>query len=139
MSAEQNKANDHRFFEVCLNKHHVAGADEFCAPTITVHSPLGTTQGIADYKQFLTGYFTGFPDLHFTLNDQIAEGNTSLTHWTASGTHKGTLADIPPTGKQATNPGVTLNRWSNGKILESWIFFDNLALMQQLGVIPKQR
>jgi steroid delta-isomerase-like uncharacterized protein len=135
--SEQNKASDRRFYDEGLNKHSTAIVDELCTASVTVHSPIGTTHGAAEYKQFLTGYFTAFPDLHFTLHEQLAEGNTTVTHWTATGDHKGPLGPIPATGKHAQNSGVTINHWVNGKVQEAWIFFDNLALMQQLGVIPK--
>lgn len=136
MSTKQHQANIRRFIEACLNQHNLANVDEFVAPTAIGHSPTGTMQGIAEYRQFLAGYFTAFPDLHFTLNEVLVEGDTSVVHWAASGTHQGHLAGIPPTGKPATNSGVTIDHWTNGKVQEEWIFFDNLSVMQQLGVIP---
>jgi predicted ester cyclase len=66
----------------------------------------------------------------------MAEAEMSATRWTSHGTHQGSLSGIPPTGIQTTNSGITMSRWANGKIAEIWAFFDNLGLMQQLGVIP---
>jgi steroid delta-isomerase-like uncharacterized protein len=138
MSAEDLKTKDRRAIEEGLNQKNLAVYDELVAADVVNHSPTGTTHGLAAYKQFLSAYFTAFPDLHFTIHAQLAEGDLSVVHWTASGSQQGPLAGIPPTGKQATNQGVGISRWVNGKVQEGWVFFDNLSLMQQLGVIPKQ-
>jgi predicted ester cyclase len=84
----------------------------------------------------ITVYRNAFPDLHFTIDEQIAEGNTVMTRWTAHGTHNGELAGLPPTGKPAMVVGVNLDRVEHGKIVESWGIFDQFGMMQQLGVIP---
>ncbi len=70
------------------------------------------------------------------IDEQIAEGNTVVTRWTAHGTHKGEFAGISPTGKQATVVGMGLDRIENGKIVASWGLFDQFGMLQQLGVIP---
>jgi steroid delta-isomerase-like uncharacterized protein len=136
MSAEENKANDRRLFEEGLNRQNLAVTDELAATNVVGHTPAGTIQGVEAYKQFLSSYFTAFPDLKFTIEAQIAEGDQSIVHWTARGTHQGMLGPVPPTGKSATTPGITLTRWANGKVVDIWTYWDNLALMQQLGVIP---
>ncbi len=66
----------------------------------------------------------------------IAEEDKAVTRWTATGTHQGTLMGIPPTGKQATATGIVIGRLANGKFVESWLNFDALGMLQQLGVIP---
>jgi predicted ester cyclase len=136
MSAEENKVNDRRFFDEGLNRQNLAVADEFLATHIVGHTPTGTTQGLEAYKQYLSLYFSAFPDLQFTVGAQLADGDLTAVQWTATGTQQGALAGIPPTGKSATTAGLTLNRHANGKVVESWVYFDNLSLMQQLGVIP---
>ena len=138
MSTEEYKARNRRAIEEGLNQKNLAVYDEICAADVVIHSPTGTTEGLAAYKQLLSANFIAFPDLHFTIEAQLAEGDLSVTRWTSRGTHQGSLGGIPPTGKQATNSGVIMVRWANGKVVESWNFFDNLSLMQQLGVIPKQ-
>lgn len=138
MSTEEHKAAHRRTFEEGLNQQDLSVIDELTAASVVSHSPTGTTHGLAAYKQYLSAYLTAFPDLQFTIEAQLAEGEWSVVHWTARGTHQGPLAGIPPTGNETTTPGVTLSRWTNGKIVEIWSFFDNLGLMQQLGVIPKQ-
>ena len=81
-------------------------------------------------------YFTAFPDLHFTIEDQIAEGDRVVTRFTARGTHQGAFIGIPPTGKQGVVTGTGIDRFANGKIVEAWFNSDDLGLLQQLGVVP---
>ena len=85
----------------------------------------------------ITAYRNAFPDMHFTIDEQVAKENTVVTRWTAQkGTHNGELAGMPATGKPATVVGVGVDRIENGKIVESWGIFDQFGMLQQLGVIP---
>ena len=81
-------------------------------------------------------YRMAFPDVHFTIDDLIAEGETVVIRWTVTGTHKGELQGIAPTGKHVTVTGMVMSRFAKGKVEEDWINFDALGLMQQLGVVP---
>ena len=71
------------------------------------------------------------------MKDQIAEGDKVLSRWEVHATHQGALLGIPPTGKSFTVSGMTVDQIANGKIIQSWINWDTLGLMQQIGVIPK--
>jgi len=95
-----------------------------------------TIRGLEPYKQFISMYFTAFPDLHLTIEDIIAEGDNVVVRQTFQGTHKGDLMGILPTGKQATATGISIFRVANGKAVEQRANYDDLGLMQQLGVIP---
>jgi predicted ester cyclase len=77
-----------------------------------------------------------FPDLHGTIEDQIAEGDKVVSRMTYRGTHQGELMGIPPTGKQVTMSFIGIHRITAGKVAEGWVNFDALGMMQQLGVIP---
>ena len=66
----------------------------------------------------------------------IAEGDLVAIRWTPRGTHEGELFGIAPTGKQATVSGITIDRYENGLIIESWTNWDTLGLLQQIGAIP---
>jgi predicted ester cyclase len=79
---------------------------------------------------------TAFPDLHGTIEDQIAEGDKVVMRMTYRGTHQGELMGIPATGKPVTMTFISINRIAEGKIAEGWVNFDALGMMQQLGVIP---
>jgi len=135
MSTEQNKANDRRIIEG-LNQGNVNVLDELMVLNFVDHEASTTMQGLEAFKQFVSAYLTAFPDLHFTIEDQIAEEDKTTLRYTARGTHRGDLMGIPPTGKQVTVTGIFITRWANGKAEESWLNFDALGMMQQLGVIP---
>ena len=87
-------------------------------------------------RQSTVMYRTAFPDVTMVVDEQIAEGDSVVTRWTARGTHEGELFGMSPTGKQATVTGITINRINNGKLVEARTNWDTLGLMQQLGMVP---
>ena len=136
MSTEENKALARRGFEEVWNQKNLAIADELGVTDYVIHNPPLSTHGLEQYKQLVTMYFSAFPDLHITIEDQIAEGDKVVTRWTARGTQQGAFMGIPPTGKQAVVTGITIDRFANGKAVETWNNGDYLGLLQQLGVVP---
>jgi len=139
MSTEANKAIARRFLEEVFGQGKLAVADEILAPDHVDHGPgalPGTPPGPEGSKMLVTVYRNAFPDIHFTIDEQIAEGDKVVTRWTGHATHKGELAGIPATGKSATVTGMGVDRIVNGKIVESWGIFDQFGMLQQLGVIP---
>ena len=136
MSTEDNKAAIRRGIEEVWNQKNVAIVDEIAAPDYVSHSPTMTTHGLEQYKQLVMMYFAAFPDLHLTIEDEIAEGDKVVTRVTARGTHQGSFMGIPPTGKHAVVTGIVIDRFANGKTVEAWTNLDDLGLLQQLGVIP---
>ena len=138
MSAEQNKANDRRVIEG-LNQGSVAVFEEVAVPNYVGHESSTTMQGREAYKQFLSAYLTAFPDLHFTIEDQVAEGDKIATRITARGTHQGSLIGIPPTGKQITVTRLYITRYADGKAEESWLNFDALGMLQPIKRKRRQR
>ena len=96
-------------------------------------APIMGPEGVAESAR---GYRDAFPDLTLTVNQQIGDGDAVATRWTAKGTHKGDLFGIAPTGKQTTVTGITIDRWADGKVAESWTNWDTLGLLQQLGAVP---
>jgi len=138
MSTEQNKAMDRRVYEEVWNGGNLAVIDELVAANYVDHDqePTSALEGLEGLKQSVTMYRTAFPDVHFTIDDQIAEGDLLVTRWTARGTHQGPLMGIPPTGKQAMVTGISITRVASGKVVEGWTNFDALGLLQQLGAGP---
>jgi steroid delta-isomerase-like uncharacterized protein len=136
--SEQNKMLIRRAIEEVWNQGNFAVVDELVADDYLGHSsiPAEETHGREGYKQFYTALRQAFPDLWFTIEDQISEGDRVVSRWTAHGTHKGELQGLPPTGKQAAITGITIERVANGKVVECWTNADDLGLMRQLGVIP---
>ena len=136
MSTEDNKALVRHVFEEVLNPGKLALVEEFYSPNLVVHTPSGAVEGTEAYKQYLMMYHTAFPDAHYSIEDQIAEGDKVVTRWSGRGTHQGSLMGLAPTGKQATVTGISIERSEGGKIVEVWTEFDLLGVLQQLGVIP---
>ena len=137
MSTEANKATVRRFYEEVFNQKNRAAIEEFVDRNGIDHAlPPGLPAGIEGSKQFITMYLTAFPDLHFTVEDMIAEGDKVVARLTTGGTQQGEFMGIPPTGKQATITAIDINRIVGGKSVEHWLNMDTLGLLQQLGVIP---
>jgi steroid delta-isomerase-like uncharacterized protein len=90
----------------------------------------------AAWSGFMRAFTTGFPDSRISIESCIADGDTVATRWTLTGTHQGTFQGIPPTGQPITIIGLEFNRVVNGRFLEHWSMFDNLALLRQIGVMP---
>jgi len=136
--SDANKNVSRRVIDEIFNEGKLEVADEIIAAGSIGHDPAlpEPTSGPEGLKQLVTGYRAAFPDLSFTIDDQIAEGDRVVTRWTARGTHEGDLWGIAATGKQGTVTGITIDRFQGGKIAEVWTNWDTLGLMQQLGVVP---
>jgi steroid delta-isomerase-like uncharacterized protein len=137
MATEDNKALVRRFNEEVFNKKNLAAIDEFIAPNQVDHSlPPGLPRTREGTKQAIDITLTAFPDLNFTVEDMIAEGDKVVTMYTTRGTQQGAFGGIPPTGKHVAVPGIVIARVADGKIVEQWGLDDKLGMLQQLGVIP---
>ncbi|MFC1794382.1 ester cyclase, partial [Planctomycetota bacterium] len=131
-----NKALENRVFEEIWNQGLLDVADEVFAPDAILHLGTDDVQGPEGFKQYVAGYRAAIPDIHWTVEDQVAEGDIVVTRLTGTGTHQGELMGIPPTGLQVTATAIATVRIAEGKIQESWNSWDALGLMQQLGVMP---
>jgi steroid delta-isomerase-like uncharacterized protein len=139
MLLETNKTISRRFFEEAFGKGNLNVLDEIIASDHVNSGPGALPElptGPEGAKQLVTVYRNAFPDVRFTVDEQIAEGDNVVTRWTADGTHKGELQGIPATGKSSTVTGIAVDRIVNGKIAETWGIFDQFGMMHQLGVIP---
>ena len=115
-------------------------ADELYAPDYVDHVGRGPEAqrvvGPAGIKQAITLFRTAFPDLRYTVEAQVAEGDLVLSRFSATGTQTGPFLGAPRSGKSVSYTGMDLNRIVRGKIVESWVNYDALALLQQLGLVP---
>jgi predicted ester cyclase len=149
MSTEDNKAIVRNLFEEVFNKGNVSAVDQLVAPNSVGHFDFPTNVPVtAEFqlsleglKQFVSRFRTTFPDLHYTVELQVAEGDLVVTRATARGTHKGEyrgleFKGIPPTGKQITWTFTSIDRIADGKIVESWFNEDAVGRLQQIGALP---
>jgi steroid delta-isomerase-like uncharacterized protein len=137
MSSEQNKKIVRRVFEEPW-KGNLAVVDELVASNYIGYDPAvpEPLRGPAGVKEFISTYREAFPDARITVEQQLAEGNLVATRWSGRGTHEGELMGIEPTGTQVTVSGLTISRLEGGKIVEEFLNWDTLGMMQQLGAIP---
>lgn len=136
----ENKAVVGRWVDELWNKGNMAIVDELGAPTVLVYYPLtGELRGHEQVKQGVARLRTALPDVAFSVaGDVIAEGEYVAVRWKGNATHKGTLGDIPPTGKPVTWMGISIYRVVEGKIVEEIGEEDVLSMLEQLSAIPKQ-
>ena len=136
MSTEENKAKLHRLVEETINNGDLSVADEIMATDYVYHFPGMDFKGPEGFKQFITIQRTAFPDLHVTVDEMIAEGNMVAARFKISGTMKGELMGIAPTGKKMNIVEALFIRFENGKVVEATPTIDQLEMYQQLGVSP---
>jgi steroid delta-isomerase-like uncharacterized protein len=110
--------------------------ENFLAPNYVGHNLLTGDMNREQRIKNVGAAAPAMPDLSYSEEDMMAEGNKVVTRYTARGTHRGTFMGIPATGKQIVIRGVQINRLVDGKIAETWDFMDYLGLMTQLGVTP---
>lgn len=138
MTVEENKKFMNYFVEEVINKKNLDAANDIVAEDFIEHVPFpGQGPGREGLKFVLNAMFTGFPDMHWTLHEQIAEGEKVVTRFTWTGTHKGEFMGIPATDKKVEVWGVVIDVVRNKLFAESRIIMDNIGLLQQLGVMPQ--
>jgi len=130
-----DKTVSRRFTEL-FNSDDTSLADDVFAPDVVFHGLAPDMRGIDAAKAFVARFRSAFPDNRSTVEAQIAEGDTVATRWRARGTHQGPFGSLPATGRPVDIGGVTIERFTDGRIAEVWVVMDELGLMRQLGVVP---
>ena len=120
------------------NAHDPAGYLKFLDPNYVIESDTipQPIRGLEAARGFMQMYVDAFPDLHFSIDQMIANGDTVVTRWTATGTHRGPLMGIPATNRHAQTRGCTVTEIRNGKPVHDWTYWDTGNLLSQLGVLP---
>jgi steroid delta-isomerase-like uncharacterized protein len=137
MSIEENKKVMQRIYDEFLNAGNLDAADALMAADIIEHEESHrAAPGLAGTKHIIATFRSAFPDLHFRVEDMIAEGDQVVTRVTMRGTHRSEFMGIPPTGKKFEVQTIDIVRFAGGKAAEHWAVSDNLGMMQQLGVVP---
>ena len=136
MSTETNKALVHRFFEA-FNAGDLDAAVAVFAPNAVVHnSGAPDPLNLEGFGQLAGVFLAAFPGGQHSIDDIVVEGDKVVTRITYRGAHTGDLMGMPPTGKHVAVSAMTIDKIANGKIVETWRLFDQMSMMQQLGVIP---
>jgi len=138
MSVEQNKVLCRRLHEEIFARGDLDVADQIFASDAVFHGPdwaPGAT-GPEVIKEDARTYRGAFHIDSLTRDQEVAEGDLVCHYWTFTGTHIGPLGDIQPTGRQVVAGGMDLFRCRDGRIVECWQQWDQMGMMQQLGVVP---
>ena len=141
MTVDEQKALSRRLYEDVFGAGRLDAADDILAPDCISHGP-GTTPliGTHQIKQQAALLRGAIPDLRVTLEDQLAEHDRVACRWTGSGTNTGELrlptGSVPPTGGPIAFGEIRIDRFENGRIVESWFIPDRFTLWQQLGLLP---
>ena len=100
--------------------------------------PLDDVRGKDGERGMIASYLAAFPDLQFTVHEQLVDGDKVTSRWTAIGTHEGPLGDLPATGFRGEPVGgVSIARFEGGKLVSVWTMWDVFGLLRQLGAIPQ--
>jgi steroid delta-isomerase-like uncharacterized protein len=138
VTPEQNKATLLEFFDEAWIKGDLSAYERFVAPDQVLH--------LAGYAEPFRGrdaalewartYHAAFPEIHFTIEAAIAEGDLVALRWSSNQEHRGAYLGVAPLGTRVHMSALAMYRFADGKIVEVWIMFDPLNIMQQLGVLP---
>lgn len=134
----ETKAIVRRLYEDVWNRRKLEVVSTLFSPSHALrdnNSP-GSSVGPEAYRGQVAMYLAAFPDLHIAVEDTVAEKDKLVTSWTIAGTHKGEFLGIRPTNKKVSVEGITIHYLANGKIIDSYVSWDALGLMRQLGALP---
>lgn len=131
-----NPAIIREFVEVVLNQQQIDRAGEFFHEDVVELVPFpGQGPGLAGVQDVIRGFAAAFPDMHWTVAEQISEGDKVVTRLEWAGTHRGDFAGVPATGKSVGSWGIVIDQLQDGKVKETRILLDTLSLMAQLGAL----
>jgi steroid delta-isomerase-like uncharacterized protein len=126
-----------RLIDEVWNGGDFSAVDELIDPVFVAHHALPQeVRGPAGARAIIEAHRRGFPDLRMTVEDLFVHDDRVVTRWTMSGTHRGEWFGLAPTGRTVRTDGITIDRWSAGRAVESWTHADFVGVLQQLGVMP---
>lgn len=139
MSLEQNKSLARRAIAL-WSSGDTGSVDEIFAPDYVNHQhhhpdAPQDIRGVAAWKTFIAEFHQAFPDFRDTIEAQIAEGDRVVTRFISRGTQRGKFMGISPTNRQASWTGIAIDRVAGGKIAETWVNWDMMGMLQQLGAV----
>src|SRR3954464_6495770 len=136
MANEQNEQVVRRTFDP-VSAGDTSAAEELIAADAPAHDPAQPedARGPEGFRQTIELYRSAFSDLKFTIDDVFSDGDMVCTRWSTTGTHDGELMGVPASGNQISGSGISIDRVVDGKVAESWVQWDNLGLMQQIGAL----
>lgn len=132
----------YKFVQELWNQRRLEVADAIFAEDCVTHQLQSgvpgdaVPRGPAAIKEHVTSWIASFPDLHFSIEQILSEGDRVAMQLAMEGTHQGTWLGVPASGKKIQIRMFTIHRAVQGKIAEDWVLVDFLGVLQQLGVVP---
>ena len=130
---DENKRNVDRLFEACFNHGDAGLLEELVSPE---YVGLQGERGPAGFKGIVVGLRTAFPDIHYTVEDVVAEDDKVAVRWHWAGTHQAPFRAFPASHHKVTSTGAGIFRFRDGKIVAATLETDRLGFLQQVGVVP---
>jgi steroid delta-isomerase-like uncharacterized protein len=141
MTAQENKEKARRLMEVAFGQGNTGVIDEVLRSDFVCYDPnseAGEVRGADTIKGEIEYFRQAVPDLTYTVEDQVAEGDKVVTRWRASGTHQGEFFGVPGSGNRIEMTGIQIDRFDeSGKMVEEWPEYDLLGAMRQMGAISE--
>jgi steroid delta-isomerase-like uncharacterized protein len=122
-------ANDYE----ALDRHMAEDYKRHCQAT-----PDAVVESLEDFKDLMRMYQGAFPDADMTVEFLVAEDDLVAVWGKYTGTHTGPMGEIPATGKRVDSDFGGIHRFENGKIVETWVTWDNVTMLRQLGLFPAE-
>ncbi len=126
------------FMQKIWNEKDVNSIAAFVHPEYTIHIDTGDpwegkTLNHEEFETRLNYSFNSFPDIHFEIQQVIADGEYVAITWIMTGTNLGSIGDFPPTNQSINTAGHTIYQFNNGKVCGHSQVFDRTSVMRQLG------
>jgi predicted ester cyclase len=141
MSAQENREKTRRVLEEAFGQGKLEVVDEVLDPNFVCWDPnseSGEIRGADTIKGEIEYFRNAIPDLTYTVEDQVTEGDKVVTRYTASGTHQGEFFGVAPTGNRIEMSGIQMDRFDeSGKLVEEWPEYDLLGAMKQMGAVAE--
>lgn len=126
-----------RYAREVWQQRRMEAIDELFAPDHVYHDALlpDLPRGPEGVRQRVETYLGAVPDAQLQEDQWLADGDHAVLRWTWGGTNTGEMMGIPPTGRRATTTGMHMVRVEGDRIAETWVSFDGIGFLQQLGLI----
>ena len=129
----RNKEHVRTLYEECINRGRLELLNELVSSD---YVGVNGERGPEGFRQTVAGLRSGFPDIQFTLEDLIAEGDRVAVRWRWTGTHQGAFRGLAPSHKRVTNTAIAIYQFQADHIVRAWLEADRLGVLQQVGGTP---
>lgn len=134
--SEENKRQVSRIYDEAISSGIYDVIGELIASNYVSHGLPMSVNGPQEFRQSVETFRSAFPDLYMLVEEQIADGDRVSNQGYITGTHRGEFLGVPASGQQIKVNVISIWRFENGKVAESWVQLDLMSLMRQIGAVP---